>query len=397
MVKQSVADLDVRGKRVLTRVDFNVPLDANRAITDDLRIRRALPTVRQILDSGGTPVLMSHLGRPKGKPDDALRLDPVAVRLKELLDGVPVVKLDATVGEAVEAALPAGGEGRVVLLENLRFYPGEKANDPVFAASLARLGDLYVNDAFGTAHRAHASCAAVTEHFPPEARAGGFLMLKEIDVFAKVLDDPEKPMVAVLGGAKVVDKIPVIENLTRVVDRILIGGAMAYTFLDLMGVDVGDSRVEEESRAGAEAAFVAARARGVEIDLPVDHLAAATFAEDAAAQVTTGSIPAGSMGLDIGPATIDFFIRSIGTAGTVLWNGPLGVFEWENFAAGTRAVAEAIAARRCVSVVGGGDTAAAVKRFGLADRFTHVSTGGGASLELMQGKKLPGIEALCNR
>jgi len=396
VAKLKVTDLDVSGKRVLIRADFNVPLDANLAITDDLRIRAALPTIEHVLAQGGTPVLMSHLGRPKGKVVDTMRLDPVAARLEELL-GVPVLKLDETVGEAVEAALRAGGQKRVVLLENLRFNEGETKNEVAFAAGLARLGDLFVNDAFGTAHRAHASCAAVTELFQPDRAAAGFLLMKEIDVFGKILSEPDRPMVAVLGGAKVADKIPVIENLLNVVDKVIIGGAMAYTFLEVMGSGVGASRVEAESRVLAGAALDKAAEKGIEILLPVDHVAADSFDEGAEWQVASGAIPEGWMGLDIGPATIDLYLGAITEAGTVLWNGPMGVFEWESFAAGTRALAEALAAGSCTSVVGGGDSAAAVKRFGLSDRFTHVSTGGGASLEMMEGKTLPGIAALSEK
>jgi len=396
MVKLSIADLDVKGKRVLTRVDFNVPLNEKGRITDDLRIRSALPTIRHILDKGGTPVLMSHLGRPKGEVVDSLRLAPVARRLEKLL-GVKVKVFDATVGEAVEKALPAGGDKAVALLENLRFNAGETKNDPDFAAALARLGDVYVNDAFGTAHRAHASVAAVTGHFQPKKAAAGFLMIKEIEVFSKILEKPDRPMVAMLGGAKVADKIPVIENLLNIVDKVVIGGAMAYTFLKAMGQDVGTSRLEKESMGLAEEAMARAREKGIDMLLPVDHVAADSFAEDAPWRIVPGAIPNGWMGLDIGPATIDAFLKAIGGAGTVLWNGPMGVFEWENFSTGTRTLAEALAASSCMSVVGGGDSAAAVKLFGLEEKFSHVSTGGGASLEMMEGKTLPGIAALSDK
>lgn len=392
MNKLSVTDLDLKGKRVLTRVDFNVPLDKSGSITDDLRIRRALPTIRHILDSGGTPVLMSHLGRPKGKVVETMRLDPVARRLEELV-GTPVLKLDEIAGEAVEKALPPGGEKRIALLENLRFDPGETKNDADLAAALAHLGDVYVNDAFGTAHRAHASVEAVTRHFEGDS-AAGFLMAREIEVFTRVLGDPARPMAAVLGGAKVADKIPVIEKMLDLVDKVVIGGAMAYTFLETMGQAVGSSRVEKESLELAEAALARAAEKGVEFLLPVDHVAALSFEEDAEWQTVSGDIPDGWMGLDIGPATIGLYLAALAGAGTVIWNGPMGVFEWENFATGTRAVAEALAGSDCFSVVGGGDSAAAVKRFELQDRFSHVSTGGGASLEMMEGKTLPGIAAL---
>ncbi len=400
MTKLSVTDLDVKGKRVLVRVDFNVPLGKDGSITDDLRIRSALPTVKQILDSGGTPVLMSHLGRPNGQVKESLRLDPVAVRLGELLKNdehieTPVIKLGEAVG--VEEALPEGGERKVALLENLRFYPGETENDSGFAAALAKMGDLYVNDAFGTAHRAHASVSAVAEHFQPNRAAAGFLMAKEIEVFEKIFHNPDRPLIALLGGAKVADKIPVVENLLEVVDRILIGGAMAYTFLKAIGQDVGHSRVEEQSLEQAGKTLNMGREKGVEILLPVDHAAAGSFDEEAEWQVMTGDIPAGRIGLDIGPATIDLYLRSIRKAGTVIWNGPMGVFEWKPFSAGTRTLAEGLANSPCFSVVGGGDSAAAVKRFGLSGRFSHVSTGGGASLEIMEGKILPGIAALSDR
>ena len=393
MNKLTIEDLDLKGKRVLVRVDYNVPLDDKLEVTDDLRIRRTKPTVEYILEHGGTPVLMSHLGRPKGKVADPLRLDPVAAKL-EALFGVPVKKFDETVGPEVEKNLPKGGERAIVLLENLRFNPGETQNDPEFSAALARLGDVYVNDAFGTAHRAHASVVGVPGIFGPGKAGAGFLMAKELDYFQRVMENPDRPMAAILGGAKVADKIPVVKNLLGLVDKVLIGGGMAYTFLKAIGVDVGDSMVEEDSIPAAESALSEAKAKGVDLLLPVDHVAANAFREDAKHQVTDGDIPNGWMGLDIGPATIGFYINVLRKCKTVLWNGPLGVFEWEPFATGTRAIAEAVANMDCVSVVGGGDSAAAVKRFGLEEKFSHISTGGGASLELMEGKVLPGIAAL---
>lgn len=392
MTKLAITDLDLEGQRVLIRVDFNVPLDDECNIRDDFRIRAALPTVQHVLEQSGTPVLMSHLGRPKGKVVESMRMAPVARRLEELL-GVPVVQFD----ESMAGELPAGGERKAVLLENLRFHEGETKNDAAFAAKLATLGDVYVNDAFGTAHRAHASVAAVTEHFKPDRAAAGFLMMKEIEIFGKILESPDRPMVAILGGAKVADKIPVIENLLEIMDKVVIGGATAYTFLKARGLGVGTSFVEDESLELADAAIGKAALKGIDVVLPVDFVAAQTFAEDVEQQTFNGEIPEGWMGLDIGPATIDLVLKALQGAGTALWNGPMGVFEWQSFAAGTRAVAEALAASTCVSVVGGGDSAAAVKRFGLQDRFSHVSTGGGASLEMMEGKVLPGIAALSDK
>lgn len=396
MKKMGIRDLDLHGKRVLTRVDYNVPLDDVLNVTDDLRIRRSLPTVEYILEHGGTPVLMSHLGRPKGKVADSMRMDPVARRLEELT-GVPVIKMDETVGDTVKQALPQGGERTIVLLENLRFNEGETKNDPAFAAQLAELGDVYVNDAFGTAHRAHASVVGVPELFDPDKAGAGFLLAKEIEYFGQVLENPDRPMVAILGGAKVSDKLPVVKNLCSIVDQVIIGGGMAYTFLKAIGVEVGDSRVEEESLDAARETLTEAKNMGVEILLPVDHVVADAFKADADHNVVDGHIPEGWMGLDIGPATVALYLETLSRAKTVLWNGPLGVFEWEHFSAGTRAIAESIASMDAVSVVGGGDSAAAAKQFNLEDRFSHISTGGGASLELIEGKVLPGLAVLPER
>ncbi|MHC4941929.1 MAG: phosphoglycerate kinase [Planctomycetota bacterium] len=393
MKKIKIEDLNLKGQRVLTRVDYNVPLNDALEVTDDLRIRRSLPTVNHILEQGGTPVLMSHLGRPKGKVVDALRMNPVAARLEELT-GVPVVKFDETIGEAVKKGLPKGGEKKIALLENLRFNEGETKNDEKFAAALAELGDVYVNDAFGTAHRAHASVVGVPKLFGPGKAAAGFLMAKELDYFARVLENPARPMVAILGGAKVSDKIPVVENLLGLVDQVLIGGGMAYTFLKVIGAKVGKSKVEEGSLAAAEQTLAAAKEKRVEILLPVDHVVADAFEEKANSKVVDADIPNGWMGLDIGPATVSLYLDTLRRAKTVLWNGPLGVFEWEAFSTGTRNIAEAVAAMDVTSVVGGGDSAAAAKRFGLEDKFSHISTGGGASLELLEGKILPGIAVL---
>ncbi len=393
MNKLKIDALDVNGKRVLTRVDYNVPLDDECRVTDDLRIRRSLPTVSHILDNGGTPVLMSHLGRPKGKVVDSMRMKPVAGVLQDLA-GVEVSAFSEAVGPAVKDGLPAGGEKKIALLENLRFSPGEKANDPEFSAALAELGDLYVNDAFGTAHRAHASVVGVPSFFGPGKAAAGFLMAKELDYFRKVLDEPRRPVAAVLGGAKVADKLPLVKNILDIADMILIGGGMSYTFLKALGCGIGDSMLEEESLGEAEEALAEAEKRGVKVLLPVDHVCADAFAEDAGKRTIEGDIPDGWMGLDIGPSTISLYIGALKSTGTVLWNGPMGVFEWDLFSTGTRAVAEAVAAMDVISVVGGGDSAAAAKLFGLEEKFSHISTGGGASLELLEGKVLPGIAAL---
>lgn len=393
MNKLKIEQLDLKGKRVLTRVDYNVPLDDSLNVTDDLRIRRSLPTVNYILEKGGTPVLMSHLGRPKGKVVDAMRLTPAAKRLEELT-GVPVVKCDETVGEQVKAGLPAGGEKKIAVLENLRFNPGETKNDPEFSKALAELGDVYVNDAFGSAHRAHASVVGVPELFGPGKAAAGFLMGKELDFFSRALDDPQRPVVAILGGAKVKDKLPVVKNLLERVDKIIIGGGMSYTFLKSMGTSIGNSLFDEESMGEAEATLAEAREKGVEIILPVDFVAADGFKEDANHKIIEGSIPDGWEGLDIGPASMSLFCQALEGAKTILWNGPVGVFEWEAFTTGTRVVAECVANMDALSVVGGGDSAAAAKKYGLEEKFSHISTGGGASLELMEGKVLPGVAAL---
>ncbi|MFH1998996.1 MAG: phosphoglycerate kinase [Planctomycetota bacterium] len=393
MNKTRIEDLNLLDMRVLTRVDYNVPLDDALHVTDDLRIRRSLRTVRFILDHGGTPVLMSHLGRPKGKVVDSMRLNPVASRLEALI-GVPVIKFDETVGDAVRQALPKGGEKKVVLLENLRFNPGETTNDPAFAALLAELGDLYVNDAFGAAHRAHASVVGVPRLFGPGKAAAGFLLAKEIDYFSQVLENPKRPMAAILGGAKVSDKLPVVRNLCSIVDHIIIGGGMAYTFLKAIGVNVGNSRVEEDCLDAARETFNDAKEKGFEILLPIDHVVADAFAEDAECKVVDGHVPDGMMGLDIGPASVGLFLNTLSRARTILWNGPMGVFEWDNFSTGTRSMAEGIANMKAITVVGGGDSAAAAKQFHLEDKFSHISTGGGASLELIEGKILPGLDVL---
>lgn len=381
------------GKRVLVRVDFNVPLDDGK-IADDRRIREALPTIAELRRQGARVVLASHLGRPDGKVVEALRLDPVARRLSELLSA-PVRKLPDCVGPAVERAVSAMRDGDVVLLENLRFHPEEEDNDDAFARSLASLADVYVNDAFGTAHRAHASTVGVTRFLPAVA---GLLMEKELTYLSRALEDPRRPFVAILGGKKVSDKIGVIRNLLTRADTLLIGGAMSYTFLRARGLSIGASLCEEDKLALARSLMEDAGKRRVTLRLPEDVVVADRFAEDAVYRVVPAeAIPDGWMGLDIGPRTASAYAEAISPAGTVMWNGPMGVFEFPAFAAGTRAVAEAMARSQAVTIVGGGDSAAAVQQMGLAERMTHISTGGGASLEFLEGKELPGVAALLDR
>jgi len=392
MRKKTVRDVDVSGKRALVRVDFNVPLVEGK-VGDDTRIRAALPTIKYLLEGGAAVILMSHLGRPKGKVVSELRMDPVAARLSELL-GRPVQKLDGCVGLQVEQVCAALEPGRVVLLENTRFYAEERANDPAFAARLAGLGDLYVNDAFGTAHRAHASTegvARIVKERGDEAVAG-FLMEKEIEFLGRAVEDPRRPFVAILGGAKISDKIGVIKRLLTRCDRLLIGGGMANTFFKAMGYEMGDSLVEEEAVETASSLLGQGTGRLV---LPVDAVIARAFDNDAQSKVVSpDQVPPGWRILDIGPSTITTFKSALEGARTVVWNGPMGVFEMPNFSRGTFALAEALAGLEATTIVGGGDSAAAVHQSGLADRFTHISTGGGASLEFLEGKALPGVAAL---
>jgi phosphoglycerate kinase len=387
MNKRSVRDLDLRDKRVLVRVDFNVPVKDGE-VTDDTRIRRALPTIRHLLSEGARPVLISHLGRPKGEPEQKYVMDPVAARLRELL-GESVKKLDAAVGpEVVEALDDWDGRG-VVLLENSRFYPGETENDPGFADQLAALADLYVDDAFGAAHRAHATTVGVAERLPS---ASGLLMEEEIDYLDKVLEDPERPFVAILGGAKVSDKLGVIESLLGTADSLLIGGAMGFTFFEALGYEVGNSLVEYDYLEEAKRLMEEA---GDRLVLPVDVVVADAMEEGAEFEtVAVDSIPSGKMGLDIGPETVALFEGYISGASTIFWNGPMGVFELDDFAKGTEGVARAVAESGATSVVGGGDSVAAVNKLGLEGRMSHISTGGGASLEYVEGKELPGIAVL---
>ncbi len=391
--KKTIRDVDVRGKRVFVRVDFNVPLDDGQ-ITDDRRIREALPTIVKLRRQGARVILASHLGRPDGKVISGLRLDPVAVRLSELL-GAPVRKLPDCVGPEVARAVAEMRDGDVVLLENLRFHPEEEANDEQFARALASLADVYVNDAFGTAHRAHASTVGITRFLPAVA---GLLMEKELVYLSRILEDPRRPFVAILGGKKVSDKIGVIRNLLTRADMLLIGGAMSYTFLRAKGLRVGASLCEEDKLELARSLMDDAAGRRIAFRLPDDVMVADRFAEDAARRVVAAAaIPQGWMGMDIGPQTAAAYADVIARAGTVMWNGPMGVFEFPAFAAGTRAVAEAMAGSKAVTIVGGGDSAAAVQQMGLADRMTHISTGGGASLEFLEGKELPGVAALLDR
>jgi len=391
MIKKTVRDADVEGKRVLVRVDFNVPLEDGR-VTDDTRIRAALPTIRYLLDRDAVVILASHLGRPKGKADDQYRMAPVADRLSELLDR-PVIKLNDCVGPEVQEAVRQAKPGDVLMLENTRFHAEETDNDASFARELASLAELYVNDAFGSAHRAHASTEGVAHHLPAVA---GFLMEKELEFLGRALSSPEHPFIAILGGAKISDKIGVIENLLDKVDAILIGGGMANTFLRADGYDVAESLVEEES---VDTARDLIRRGGDRIVLPVDAVVADRFEADAFSQVVAvGSVPPGWRILDIGTRTLELFKEELEGARTVVWNGPMGVFEFPKFAHGTEAVARMLAALPdATTIIGGGDSAAAVERSGLAGEMTHISTGGGASLEFLEGKTLPGVAALQDR
>jgi len=389
-MKKTLTDVDLKGKRVLMRADFNVPLDEKRNITDDSRIVAALPSIRYILDNGGKLVLMSHLGRPKGEVKTEFSLAPVAERLSALLKK-NVRKMDDCVGEDVEEAVGGMKDGDVILLENLRFHKEETANDPAFAKQLASLGDIFVEDAFGTCHRAHASTVGVTQYLPSVA---GFLVQKEIEYFEKVTKDPDKPFCLVLGGAKVADKIPVIENMLDKIDFLLIGGAMAYTFLKSRLKGIGSSRVEEDMLPTVKDIFEKASVKNVGIFLPVDHVVAREIKERARRKVVKEHIPDGWIGLDIGPRTVKRYESVLKDSRTIVWNGPMGLFEMKPFAAGTRDLAKFMAKLDATTVIGGGDTAAAVNEFKLGGKMSHMSTGGGASLEYLEGKELPGIAAL---
>ncbi len=393
--KQTIEDIAVTGKRVFCRVDFNVPINDEGTITDDTRIQAALPTIRYLVDQGAKVILASHLGRPKGAPDPAFSLCPVATHLSKLL-GKQVIMAPDCVGPNINLLAEKLNNGSVMLLENVRFHQGETKNDPEFAKKLASLAEIYVNDAFGTAHRAHASTEGVARLLQPAV--AGYLMQKELQYLGSALANPERPFVAILGGAKVSDKITVIENLLGKVDSILIGGGMAYTFLKAQGIEVGQSLVEEDRIALAADLLKMAKEKKVEFLLPTDHVVAESFAPDSPYKIAgNADFPAVGMGLDIGPETIKLYAEKISTAKTVVWNGPMGVFEFDAFAKGTFAVAEALAAADCLSIIGGGDSVAAVNKSNLQDKMTHISTGGGASLEFLEGKALPGVVALTDK
>ncbi|MBZ5753058.1 phosphoglycerate kinase [Metabacillus rhizolycopersici] len=391
MNKKSVKDIDVKGKVVFCRVDFNVPMKDGQ-VTDDTRIRAALPTIEYLTGQGAKVVLASHLGRPKGEVVEELRLNAVAEKLQEL-SGKNVVKTDEAYGDTVKAEIAKLEEGGVLLLENVRFYPGEEKNDPELAKAFADLADIYVNDAFGAAHRAHASTEGIAKHIPAVA---GFLMEKELEVLGKALSNPERPFTAIIGGAKVRDKIGVIQNLLDKVDNLIIGGGLAYTFIKALGHDVGKSLLEEDKVDLAKSFLDQAKEKGVNFYMPVDVVVADDFSNDANTQIVSiDSIPSDWEGLDAGPKSREIYADVIKNSKLVIWNGPMGVFELDAFAGGTKAVGEALAeAKDTYSIIGGGDSAAAVEKFGLADKMSHISTGGGASLEFMEGKELPGVVAL---
>jgi len=394
MNKKSIDDIEVRGKRVLVRCDFNVPIDENGVITDENRIVGALPTIRRLIDSGARVILCSHMGRPKGQFNDKYSLRPVAARLSELL-GREVVMASDVIGPDAKAKAAALEDGDVMMIENVRFHAEEEKNDPKFAGALASLAEIYVNDAFGTAHRAHASTEGVSKYLPAVC---GYLIEKEIRIMGGALASPERPFAAILGGAKVSDKIGVIRNLLDKVDTVIVGGGMAYTFLKAQGLPIGKSLCEEEKLGLAKELMEEAKAKGVKLMLPVDSLCAESFSADAGfIAARNGDFPEDRLGLDIGPETVKLFSDEIKKAKTVVWNGPMGVFEFPAFAGGTKAIAEAVAECGGVTIIGGGDSAAAVEQLGYADRMTHISTGGGASLEFLEGKVLPGIACLADK
>ena len=390
-MKKTIEDIDVQGKKVLVRVDFNVPLNDKGEITDETRIQAALPTIQYLLDHGAKVILASHLGRPKGEVKPEFSLAPVAKRLDEILNTKVIFAKDC-VGKAAQDAVASMENGQVVLLENLRFHKEETANDPQFAKELASLADIYVNDAFGTSHRAHASTAGVAEYLPAVA---GYLIGKELSIIGKALDDPARPFIAILGGAKVPDKIGVIENLLTKVDCLIIGGGMANTFVKAQGFEMGKSLVDDERLGLALELMDKAKKKGIKIMLPSDFVVAKELKAGVETHVVpVDNIPADSMALDIGPSTRIIFSTEIKRAKTVIWNGPMGVAEIPEFAGGTKAIAEAMAASSATTIIGGGDSAAAVKKLGFADKMSHISTGGGASLEFLEGKELPGVAAL---
>jgi phosphoglycerate kinase len=395
MNKLSINDVEVKGKRVLVRVDFNVPVDEEGRITDDRRIRAALPTIENLSGRGAKVILVSHFGRPKGSVNPKYRMDNIARRLQELA-GKEVVKVDDCIGPEVQKAVAALPEGGLLLLENVRFYKEEEANEAGFAQKLAELADIYVNDAFGTAHRAHASTAGVAAYLQPAV--AGFLMEKEIRIMGKALANPERPFVAILGGAKVADKLGVITNLLEKVDSLLIGGGMAYTFLKAKGLEIGRSLLDPERLDFCREMIAAAEKRGIKLLLPRDVVAADAIKNPSVVKVVSAeAIPADLYGLDIGPEAVKEYTAEIKQARTVIWNGPMGVFEEPQFANGTKEIANALAASQGTTIIGGGDSAAAVEHFGLADKMTHISTGGGASLEFLEGKELPGVAVLTDK
>ncbi|MDY7043969.1 MULTISPECIES: phosphoglycerate kinase [unclassified Virgibacillus] len=393
MNKKSITDLELKGKRVFCRVDFNVPMKDGK-VTDDTRIRAALPTIEYLSNQGAITILASHLGRPKGEVVEELRLDPVADRLSDLI-GKEIVKTDAVYGDEVNEAVSQVSDGDIVLIENVRFEAGEEKNDENLVQAFASMADYYVNDAFGAAHRAHASTTGIAEKLPA---AAGFLMEKEIEVLGKALDNPERPFTAIIGGAKVKDKINVIDNLLDKVDNLIIGGGLAYTFIKAQGYEIGNSLLEEDKIELAKDFMKKAEDKGVNFVLPVDVIVADDFAETAnTKEIAIDQIPADWEALDIGPATSKKYAQIVADSKLIIWNGPMGVFEMEAFANGTKAVANALATTEGYTVIGGGDSAAAVEKFDLSEKMDHVSTGGGASLEFMEGKVLPGVEALSDK
>lgn len=390
-MKKTIEDIDVTGKKVLLRCDFNVPLDENKNITDTARIDKALPTIKYLLDHNAKLILMSHLGRPKGKWNLEYSLEPVAKYFTEVLK-MPLTFSTDIIGEDTLSKVAYVKEGEILLLENLRFDERETSNDDIFAGKLANLADVYVNDAFGTAHRAHASTAGVTRYLPS---VSGFLMGKEIEMLSKAVDNPEHPYVAIMGGAKVSDKIPLIENLLNIADKIIIGGGMSYTFIKALGGNIGKSLLEEDMLGKSLELLKLAKERNVKIILPIDTVAGKEFTNDTEfVTCPITAIPEDYMGMDIGAVSVQMFSDELADAKTVVWNGPMGVFELDNFAVGTNEIAKFLGELDAITIVGGGDSASAIKKLGLIDKFTHISTGGGASLEFIEGKKLPGVEAL---
>ncbi|MEK5068574.1 phosphoglycerate kinase [Sporosarcina sp. FSL K6-1508] len=390
MSKKTMKDMQLEGKRVFCRVDFNVPMEDGN-VTDDTRIRAAIPTINYMVEQGAKVILASHLGRPKGEVNEEMRLTAAGEKLAELI-GKPVTKLDSSIGEDVEKTISTMKNGDIILLENVRFHAGEEKNDAVLAKQFAALADLFVNDAFGAAHRAHASTAGIAEHIPA---VSGLLLEKELDILGKALSEPDRPFTAIIGGAKVKDKIGVIDHLLDIVDNLIIGGGLSYTFAKAQGHEIGDSLLEEDKIDLAKSFIEKAKDKGVNLYLPIDVVIADSFSNDAETKnVDIDSIPEGWMGLDIGPKTAELYADVIKESKLIIWNGPMGVFEMEPFAGGTQRVAKAMAETTAYTVIGGGDSAAAVEKFGVADKMDHISTGGGASLEFMEGKDLPGVTAL---